>query len=69
MQCKCGGMTSDHEVVRNKEVVGRYVKCTSCGYVSWLKQDASLKEEIAKERKEAFDEYLKLSEELQGDEF
>lgn len=36
MQCKCGGMTSDHKVVRDKETVGEYARCTSCGYVSWI---------------------------------
>lgn len=36
MQCKCGGSTTDREVTRDKRVVGRYRRCTACGFVSWF---------------------------------
>ena len=36
MLCPCGGSTTDHKVIRNKIVVGEYMKCTSCGRVSWI---------------------------------
>jgi len=31
MQCSCGGETGSHKVVRDKQVVAEYEKCTSCG--------------------------------------
>jgi len=49
MQCKCGGYTSDHDVVRNKEKVGEFVQCVSCGRVSWVFQSESLKKELAQQ--------------------
>ena len=44
MQCKCGGFTRDHEVVREKKVVGEFVRCVSCGYVSWTWKADDFKE-------------------------
>jgi hypothetical protein len=31
MQCNCGSETTEHKVVRDKEVVCEYQKCKSCG--------------------------------------
>ena len=33
MQCSCGGVTQDKQVVKDKEVVTEYKECTSCGRV------------------------------------
>ena len=46
MNCKCGGSTSDHKVIRNKEPVGMYAQCTSCGRVSWLWKNKELVDEL-----------------------
>ena len=47
MQCPCGGMTKDHEVVRNKIVVGSYARCKACGRIHWWWQYDSLKKELS----------------------
>ena len=36
MQCKCGSETREHDVVRQKEVVARYRRCITCGFVDWI---------------------------------
>jgi len=36
MQCKCGGETNDHEVVRDGETVARYKRCRVCGFIAWI---------------------------------
>jgi len=33
MECNCGGMLIDREVVEDKEVVTEYKRCSSCGRV------------------------------------
>ena len=35
MQCKCGGTTSDHQVVRNKQPIAEFKRCNACGRISW----------------------------------
>ena len=47
MQCPCGGITKDHEVVRNKIVVGSYARCKACGRIHWWWQHDSLKKELS----------------------
>ena len=41
--CSCGGMTQEHTVQENKEVVTRYERCTACGRVciTWEKDACS----------------------------
>ena len=48
MQCSCGGMTTDHKVVRKKNLVGEFMQCKECGRVSWLWKTKELKDEINK---------------------
>lgn len=36
MGCNCGWMTVDHEVVRGKQIIGNYARCSNCGRVEWL---------------------------------
>lgn len=48
MQCPCGGMTIDREVVRKKVVVGLFAECKECGRIQWLRLTPELKEEIAR---------------------
>lgn len=50
MQCPCGGMTKDHEVVRNKVVVGNYAKCKRCGRIHWWWLTDDLLEEIEEDQ-------------------
>ena len=33
MQCSCGSHTSDHEVVRNKQLAGRFAQQSGCSSV------------------------------------
>lgn len=33
MQCNCGGVTKEHDVVRDKAIVGSYQECIACGRV------------------------------------
>lgn len=49
MQCKCGGMTSDHNVVRDYTVVGKYMECNWCGRTTWLWRRGDLIEEQMKQ--------------------
>jgi len=35
MECKCGGSTTDHQVIKNYTVVGGYAKCNACGRIHW----------------------------------
>ena len=35
MQCKCGGVTKDHDVIKNHVTVAVYARCTSCGRTHW----------------------------------
>jgi len=41
MQCKCGGATSDHKVIKDKAVVGSYAQCVACGRIHWLQKPAT----------------------------
>jgi uncharacterized Zn finger protein len=36
MQCKCGGETSSHTVIRKKKEVGSFEQCKACGRVLWI---------------------------------
>lgn len=33
MNCKCGGETKAHKVIRKKQVVGTFERCIACGRV------------------------------------
>ena len=35
MQCNCGGVTKDHDVIKDHVVVAVYARCTSCGRIRW----------------------------------
>lgn len=41
MICNCGGITSTHKVVENKEITGIYERCNSCGRVEWTMKPGS----------------------------
>ena len=45
MECKCGGVTVDRMVIRNKQPAGEFARCTACGLVSWLWKTEALKSE------------------------
>ena len=49
MQCKCGSSTVDREVIRDKQIEGEYMYCSSCGRVSWLRKSDKLKKELETE--------------------
>jgi len=44
MTCNCGSQSTDHTVVRDKEVIAFYQKCTSCGRILWRFGENQLKE-------------------------
>ena len=49
MICKCGGSTTEHNVVRKKQVAAIYVKCVACSRISWIKEPSpELKKELQK---------------------
>lgn len=50
MQCNCGGSTVERQVVRNKEVAGVFLECTSCGRIKWEWKSDSLTDEIEFDR-------------------
>ena len=33
MECKCGGYTLDHDVIRQGKIVSTYAKCVACGRI------------------------------------
>lgn len=35
MECKCGGQTTDRQVIRAGKRVGWYAKCTACARIHW----------------------------------
>ncbi len=42
MECKCGGSTGDHKVIKDKTVVGEYAKCNACGRIHWWKKPVTI---------------------------
>jgi len=42
MECKCGGVTNDHNVIKDKTVVGSYAKCNACGRIHWWDKPAHM---------------------------
>lgn len=43
MQCSCGGETTDHEVVRDKQPIAQFRRCTACGRIMWIWGEDELK--------------------------
>lgn len=46
MQCSCGGMMTERDVVRDGNIHGKYNHCKGCGKVHWFFMTNRLKEEL-----------------------
>jgi hypothetical protein len=51
MECKCGGVTVDRQVVRKKKVAGEHAVCTACGRISWRWRTKELEDELCQKEK------------------
>lgn len=49
MICHCGGLTAEHQVVRDKEIQGKYEKCGACGRIHWWWKTDKLEQELKAE--------------------